>query len=59
MPWLWTWYDHPELQLPNTNNAIESLNLELKAKLYLHRGISIERRKTLILVILYSHNPHG
>jgi len=59
MPWLWTWYDHLELQLPNTNNAIESLNSELKAKLCLHRGISIERRKMLIEAILYSHNPHG
>jgi|GEM_PF-6464048 len=34
--------------LPN-NNALESLNADLKTKLCLRRGISIERRKMLIL----------
>lgn len=37
MPWLWTWYDYPELNIPNTNNGLESLNSDLKAKLNLHR----------------------
>lgn len=45
MPWLWTFYDFPELQMPNTNNELEALNSTLKAKLNLHKGISKERRK--------------
>ncbi len=43
MPWLWTWYDYPELSIPNTNNGLESLNSDLKTKLALHRGLSKER----------------
>ena len=57
MPWLWTWYDHPELNIPNTNNALESLNSELKIKLNLHRGMSVERRKILIQNLIKGHKP--
>jgi hypothetical protein len=32
MPWLWTYYDYPELGLPNTNNEMEVPNSDLKAK---------------------------
>jgi len=58
MPWLWTWYDNPNLNIPNTNNALEALNSELKAKLNLHRGISMERRKALIQDLIISHSPN-
>jgi len=58
MPWLWTWYDNPNLNIPNTNNALESLNSDLKAKLNLHRDISIERRKALIQDLIISHSPN-
>lgn len=58
MPWLWTWYDYPELNIPNTNNALESLNSDLKAKLNLHRGISNERRKVFIQDFIKAHSPH-
>ena len=57
MPWLWTWYDFPELKIPNTNNALESLNSDLKAKLNLHKGISLERRKVFIQDFLKAHKP--
>ena len=57
MPWLWTWYDHPELNIPNTNNAIESLNADLKIKLNLHKGLSQERRKVFIQDFLLAHCP--
>ena len=40
MPLLWTFYDHPETGLPNTNNGIEGLFSDLKGKLRVHRGIS-------------------
>ena len=45
MPLLWTFYDHPETGLPNTNNGIEGLFSDLKGKLRVHRGISKDNRK--------------
>ena len=57
MPWLWTWYDYPELNIPNTNNALESLNSDLKAKLNLHKGISKEHRKVFIQDFIKAHKP--
>ena len=54
---LWTYYDYPELKMPNTNNAIESLNVDLKTKLNLHKGISKERRKIIIQDFLKAHSP--
>ena len=57
MPSLWTYYDYSELKMPNTNNAIESLNVDLKIKLNLHKGISMERRKNFIQDFIKSHSP--
>ena len=57
MPWLWTFYDFPELQMPNINNELEALNSALKANLNLHKGISKERRKVIIQDFLKPHSP--
>ena len=54
---LYTYQSFPELGLPNTNNALESLNASLKTKLRLHRGISRERKQRLIQSIIISYNP--
>lgn len=59
MPWLWTWYDNPKLGIPNTNNALEGLNSAMKRILVRHSGISLERRKALIVAFLKGHNPLG
>lgn len=56
-PYLWTFYDYPELQLPNTNNAMESVFTTIKEKVRLHRGMSLERKKKLIVQLLRAHNP--
>ena len=56
IPWLWTFYDFPELQMPNTNNELKALNSTLKAKLNLHKGISKERRKVIIQDFLKNHS---
>ena len=48
MPLLWTFYDHPETGLPNTNNALEGLFSDLKTKVRVHCGISREHRKKLL-----------
>ena len=48
MPLLWTFYDHPETGLPNTNNALEGLFSDLKTKVRVHSGIGKEHRKKLL-----------
>ncbi|MDE5799510.1 MAG: hypothetical protein K2H74_00635 [Paramuribaculum sp.] len=48
MPWLWTFYDYPDLHIPNTNNALEGIFTDIKTKLRVHSGISKERRINLI-----------
>ena len=47
MPYLWTWYDHPETGIPNTNNSLEGMFTDLKTKLRNHAGLSIEHLKSL------------
>ncbi len=46
--WLFTWYDHPELNIPNTTNAIDGHFADLKNKLRNHNGLSKERKKKFI-----------
>lgn len=48
LPWLFTWYDNIELNIPNTNNALEGNFANLKNKLRNHNGLSIERKKKFI-----------
>jgi hypothetical protein len=48
LPWLFTWYDHMHLNLPNTTNAIDGHFADLKNKLRNHNGLSIERKKKFI-----------
>ena len=55
MPLLWTFYDHPETGLPNTNNGIEALFSDLKGKLRVHRGISKGNRKKLLDEYILRH----
>ncbi|MEG1612465.1 MAG: hypothetical protein RR318_07600, partial [Alistipes sp.] len=44
MSWLWTWHDHIEIGIPNTNNGIEAQFTDLKTKLRVHNGLSIRNR---------------
>lgn len=48
LKWLFTWYDHIELNIPNTTNAIDGHFSDLKNKLRNHNGLSIERKKKFI-----------
>lgn len=48
LPWLFTWYDYLELNIPNTTNAIDGHFSDLKNKLRNHNGLSIERKKKFI-----------
>ncbi len=48
MSYLWTWYDNPELGIPNTNNGLEGKFTDLKSKLRNHNGLSKDHRKVFI-----------
>ena len=43
LPWLFTWYDHMDLKIPNTTNAIDGHFSDLKNKLRNHNGLSRAR----------------
>lgn len=48
LPWLFTWYDHLHLKIPNTTNAIDGHFSDLKNKLRNHNGLSTNRKKKFI-----------
>jgi hypothetical protein len=48
LPWLFTWYDNPELNIPNTTNALDGQFSDLKNKLRNHNGLSVARKKKFI-----------
>jgi hypothetical protein len=48
LPWLFTWYNNMELNIPNTTNAIDGHFSDLKNKLRNHNGLSLERKKKFI-----------
>jgi len=48
LPWLFTWYDHHELGIPNTTNAIDGHFADLKNKLRNHNGLSLQRKMRFI-----------
>ena len=55
MPRLWTFYDHPELGLPNTNNSLEGIFTDIKTKLRVHSGIKRDFRRKIIDEYLKRH----
>ena len=48
MPLLWTFYDNPNIGLPNTNNGLEGIFSDIKTKLRVHSGLTREHRIKLI-----------
>jgi len=48
MDYLWTFYDHSEIGISNTNNALEGVFTDLKTKLRNHNGLAKIRRKVFI-----------
>lgn len=55
LPYLWTCCHYPELHIPNTNAAIESLNQRLKTLLRNHSGITKQRRIKLLEEYIARH----
>jgi len=52
LPFLFTWYDYPELNIPNTNNSLEGIFSCLKTKLRVHSGLKKQRKIKVINQIL-------
>lgn len=48
LPWLFTWYEFIELNIPNTTNAIDGHFADLKNKLRNYNGLSKERKMKFI-----------
>jgi hypothetical protein len=48
LPWLFTWYDNMQLNIPNTTNGIDGHFSDLKNKLRNHNGLSVERKMKFI-----------
>ena len=48
MIWLFTWYGHLSLNIPNTTNAIDGHFAGLKNKLRNHNGLSKQRKMKFI-----------
>lgn len=54
---LFTYQDFSDGSVPNTNNALESLNSVIKTKLRNHRGLSVKRRELLVANLLRLYSP--
>lgn len=52
--YLYTYEQHPELHIPNTNNTLEGINNALKSQLSNHRGVKKELKTKLIRTFLSS-----
>ncbi len=48
MPWLFTWYENIEINIPNTTNAIDGHFADMKNKLRNHNGLSLKRKMKFI-----------
>jgi len=48
IPWLFTWYDNINLNIPNTTNAIDGHFANLKNKMRNHNGLSLQRKMKFI-----------
>lgn len=52
LPWLFTFYNHPKLKIPNTTNQLEGMFTDLKNKLRNHNGLSRARKQKFIAEFL-------
>lgn len=52
IPLLFTWYDHLDMDIPNTTNLIDGHFSNLKRMLGNHNGMSMERREKMIIGFL-------
>ena len=55
MCYLWTFYDYPNLGIPNTNNGLEGTFTDIKSKLRVHSGMKKSNRVKFIDEYLARH----
>jgi hypothetical protein len=48
LKWLFTWYDHIHLKIPNTTNTLEGQFSSLKNKMRNHNGLTLKRKQKFI-----------
>lgn len=48
LKYIFTWYDHMELNIPNTTNGLEGIFSDLKTKVRVHAGLKPKRKQKLI-----------
>lgn len=53
LDYLFTFYDYPELNIPNTNNSAEGYFSYLKKKVNIHNGLRRDRKIKLIFHLLF------
>ena len=58
MSHLWTSYDRPELNMPNTNNAMESFFSTLKRYVDNHHGMKLQHKRTFIEAYFIDYNTN-
>ena len=52
LPFLFTFQDHPELDIPKTTNTLDGTFSHLKQKIHVHRGLNIDTQKKMVATIL-------
>ena len=59
LDYLFTFYDYPELNIPNTNNGMEGTFSYIKKKVNIHNGLRKDRKIKLIFYLLFREKkPH-
>lgn len=58
IPYLFTFYDHPEISLPNTTNILDGHFSTIKEKTSIHRGVTRQRKMKIINALLSFDQPH-
>lgn len=53
LPYLFTFQDHVELNIPNTNNSMEGTFSYIKKKVNIHNGLRQDRKIKLIFYLLF------
>ena len=48
LTWLYTYEEHPDIQIPNTTNLLEGFNSQLKRALHNHNGLNEANKKKFI-----------
>ena len=48
LTWLYTFEEHPDIQIPNTTNLLEGFNSQLKRALHNHNGLNKANKKKFI-----------